>query len=95
MSALPGLVRLRRESVWTAWTPANLLSTYIVWSRGWSKPVWYLFATTRTWKASEPNFSGSSRSEMPSFIPGSVNFWSGMSSSTTSPENATSTPMSL
>ena len=44
---LPGWVRLRRESVCTAFTPPSFLSTYIVCSSGWSKPVWNLLATTR------------------------------------------------
>ncbi|MEW6072071.1 MAG: hypothetical protein AB1726_05665 [Planctomycetota bacterium] len=35
------------ESVCTAFTPPSFLSTYIVWSRGWSKPVWNLSATIR------------------------------------------------
>ena len=44
---LPGWVRFRRDSVWTAFTPPSFLSTYIVWSSGWSNPVWNLLATTR------------------------------------------------
>ena len=40
-------MRLSRESVCTAFTPPSFLSTYIVWSSGWSKPVWNLLATIR------------------------------------------------
>ena len=40
-------MRLRRESVCTAFTPPSFLSTYIVCSSGWSKPVWNLLATIR------------------------------------------------
>ena len=39
-------VRLSRERVWTAVTPESFLSTYIAESRGWSKPVWNLLATS-------------------------------------------------
>src|SRR3954447_11186314 len=39
-------VRLSRDSVCTAVTPDNFLSTYIAESSGWSKPVWNLLATS-------------------------------------------------
>ena len=42
-----GWMRLSRDSVCTAATPVSGLSTYIPHSSGWSKPVWYLSATTR------------------------------------------------
>ena len=35
---LPGWVRFRRDSVWTAFTPPSFLSTYIVWSRRLVEP---------------------------------------------------------
>ena len=35
-ASLPGIIRLTRESVCTAWTPSRRLSTYIVCSNGWS-----------------------------------------------------------
>ena len=38
---------MRRDSVCTAFTPPSFLSTYIVCSSGWSKPVWNLLATIR------------------------------------------------
>ena len=40
-----GWVRLSRDKVCTAFTPPSFLSTYIVCSKGWSKPVWNLLAT--------------------------------------------------
>ena len=40
-------MRLSRDSVCTALTPPSFLSTYIVCSSGWSKPVWNLLATIR------------------------------------------------
>ncbi len=43
-----GWMRLRRERVWTAASPTSVLSTYIVCSSGWSKPVWNFSATIRT-----------------------------------------------
>ena len=43
---LSGWVRLSRDRVCTAATPLSGLSTYIVVSSGWSKPVWYFSATT-------------------------------------------------
>ena len=71
VSALPGCVRLSRDRVCTALTPASFLSTYIVCSSGWSKPVWYFSATTSTWYSSEANRLGSLPSPKP-FIIGSV-----------------------
>ncbi len=41
-------MRLSRESVWTAARPTSVLSTYIVCSNGWSKPVWNFSATIST-----------------------------------------------
>ena len=52
--------------------PASRLSTYIVCSSGWSKPVWYFSATSSTWYSCVANFSGSSFSRMPWFMPSSV-----------------------
>ena len=46
---LAGVGPVQRERVCTAWMPASRLSTYIVCSRGWSKPVWYFSATSSTW----------------------------------------------
>jgi hypothetical protein len=48
-ASLPGIIRFSRDSVCTAWTPSRRLSTYIAHSSGWSKPVWYLLATSSTW----------------------------------------------
>ena len=62
-------MRFRRESVCTAWMPASRLSTYIVCRSGWSKPVWYFSATSSTWYSCVANFSGSSFSRMPRFMP--------------------------
>jgi restriction endonuclease S subunit len=62
VSVLPRVVRFRRESVCTAWMPDKRLSTYMLCNSGWSKPVWYFSATSKTWYSSELNFSGSSDS---------------------------------
>lgn len=53
-ASLPGNVRFRRESVWTACTQSSRLSTYIAHNSGWSKPVWYLFATGTIGQSAEP-----------------------------------------
>ena len=71
VSVFPGWVRLSRDRVCTALTPESFLSTYIVCSSGWSKPVWYFSATTSTWYSSEANRFGSWASPKP-FISGSV-----------------------
>ncbi|MOA63345.1 hypothetical protein D3C78_1890370 [compost metagenome] len=70
--------------------PDNRLSTYMLCNSGWSKPVWYFSATSKTWYSSVLNFSGSSDSLMPLFMFTSVNFLSENSLSVISPENATS-----
>ena len=44
-----GWIRLSRDRVCTAASPVRVLSTYMVYSCGWSKPVWYFSATTRIW----------------------------------------------
>ena len=48
----PGWMRFSRESVCTALRPVSTLSTYIVCSSGWSKPVWNFSATISTWYSS-------------------------------------------
>lgn len=68
VSALSGWMRLSLESVCTAFTPASFLSTYIVCSSGWSKPVWYFSATTSTWNSSPANRLGSCASPNPFII---------------------------
>lgn len=90
VSCLPGRVRLSRDSVCTAFTPASFLSTYIVCSSGSSNPVWYFSATTRNFASSSSlNRLGSCDSAKP-LIDASVSTTSGASSSVTVPENATS-----
>ena len=42
-----GWQRFKRLSVWMHCTPPSFLSTNIVWSKGWSNPVWNLSATTK------------------------------------------------
>ena len=81
-----GRIRFSRLSVCTAFRPVSTLSTYIVCSSGWSKPVWNFSATISTWYSSPPNRSAVSDSGKP-FMPGSVN---SSPSSSTLPENATS-----
>ena len=43
-----GAIRFSRDSVCTAFTPANFLSTYIATSSASLKPVWNLLATSIT-----------------------------------------------
>ena len=66
-----GCVRLSRESVCTALTPPSFLSTYIVCSSGWSKPVWNLLATIRKRYSGRSNALAVCASGKP-FIPASV-----------------------
>ena len=47
VSCLSGWQRFKRLSVWMHCTPPNFLSTNMVWSKGWSNPVWNLSATTK------------------------------------------------
>jgi hypothetical protein len=88
VSVLPGQVRLSRDSVCTALTPDSFLSTCIVCSRGWSKPVWYFSATTSTWYSSEAKHWGSSFTPNP--LSSGSRYSTLVSGSVTVPEKATS-----
>src|SRR5690606_34624763 len=63
--------RFRRDNACTQSTPCNFLSTYIVVSFGWSKPVRYLLATTNRRNSSSSKRSFVSVSGNP-FKPASV-----------------------
>ena len=84
-------MRLSRESVWTAVTPARRRSTYMAHNSGWSKPVWNLFATIMTLRSSP--WKALRRSPAPGFREASVASSIPYSASLMMPENATNVPM--
>ena len=92
MFSFSGWMRLRRESVWTAASPTSTLSTYIVCSSGWSKPVWNFSATISTPYSGVPNSSAVRLSGKP-FMLDSVS--GSPVPSSILPEKATSVLMSV